>query len=105
MAAATIEADAGPCQAPLVSPETTEPYEDAAEYNSSARPSQAAAAVSSGPGPAPAYIRAELISGGNNPKSIASMPGPITRWLCGQAQLDPTAASVLAMLLPAVCTL
>src|SRR5574337_1019233 len=42
--------------------------------NSAARPSQAAAAASIGPGPGPVYIRPELISGGNNPKSIIFKP-------------------------------
>jgi hypothetical protein len=43
----------------------------AAEYNSAASPFQAAAAASIGPDPGPAYIRPELISGGNIAKSIA----------------------------------
>jgi hypothetical protein len=34
----------------------------------------AAAAASIGPDPAPSYIRAELISGGNSAKSIAAQP-------------------------------
>src|SRR5690348_7381730 len=38
--------------------------------SSAARPSQAAAAASIGADPGPAYIRPELISGGNAPKSI-----------------------------------
>jgi hypothetical protein len=36
-----------------------------------ANPSQAEAAANIGPDPGPAYIRAELISGGKPPKSIA----------------------------------
>jgi hypothetical protein len=40
--------------------------------NSAASPSQAAAAASIGPDPGPSYIRAELISGGKNAKSIAA---------------------------------
>jgi hypothetical protein len=41
------------------------------ELNSPASPSQAAAAASIGPGPGPVYILPELISGGNNPKSMS----------------------------------
>jgi hypothetical protein len=41
----------------------------AADPNCEANPSQEAAAAASGPDPAPAYIRPELISGGNAPKS------------------------------------
>ena len=37
--------------------------------NSVASPSQAAAAASIDPGPGPEYMRPELISGGNPPKS------------------------------------
>ncbi|CFE51411.1 Uncharacterised protein [Mycobacterium tuberculosis] len=37
-----------------------------------ASPSQAAAAASIGPDPGPAYMRPELISGGNTPKSITA---------------------------------
>jgi hypothetical protein len=43
----------------------------AADPNCEANPSQAAAAASSDPDPAPAYMRPELISGGNAPKSTA----------------------------------
>ncbi len=43
-------------------------------------PSQAAAAASIGPDPGPQYIRPELISGGNAPKSI---PNPFSG--CGVA--------------------
>jgi hypothetical protein len=46
----------------------------AADPNSEANPSQEAAAATSDPDPAPAYIRPELISGGNAPKSIANHP-------------------------------
>jgi hypothetical protein len=49
----------------------TDPYEDAVERNSAANASQADAADSIEPGPGPAYIRAELTSGGNAPKSMA----------------------------------
>jgi hypothetical protein len=64
-----MDADDGPCHE-LASPSMAAWYDDAVELNSSARPSQAAAAVSIGPGPAPAYMRPELISGGNAPNSI-----------------------------------
>jgi hypothetical protein len=43
----------------------TEPKDVAAELNSALSPSQAAAAASIGPGPAPVNIRDELTSGGN----------------------------------------
>jgi hypothetical protein len=49
----------------------TDPYEDAVERNSAANPSQADAAASIEAEPDPEYIRAELISGGKAPKSIA----------------------------------
>jgi hypothetical protein len=58
----------------ILSSEITEPYEVAAECNSVASPSQAAAAASIGPDPGPSYIRPELISGGNTAKSIAAQP-------------------------------
>jgi hypothetical protein len=73
-AAAAIDADAGPSHAPPVSSETVDRYEVAAELNSAASPSQAAAAATIGPEPAPAYIRPELTSGGNAPKSTATTP-------------------------------
>jgi hypothetical protein len=43
------------------------------DCNSVANPSQAEAAASIGPDPGPAYIRAELISGGKPPKSIMKL--------------------------------
>jgi len=64
-AAAAIAADAGPCQAWPVSPAVTDSNESAAEPNSSANPSQAAAAYNIGAEPAPENISNELISGGN----------------------------------------
>jgi hypothetical protein len=70
VAAAAIDIDVGPCHGPPVSPDTTDLYEAAAEFNSAADPSQAVAAANIGPDPAPVYIRPELISGGNAPKSI-----------------------------------
>jgi hypothetical protein len=66
-AAAAIDVDAAPCQDSLVSPEITEPEEAAVEFRSADSPSQAAAAASIDPAPGPAYMRAELISGGNAP--------------------------------------
>jgi hypothetical protein len=47
-------------------------YKLAAELNSAANPSQADAATTNGPEPAPRYIRPELISGGNAPKFTAT---------------------------------
>lgn len=64
-AAAAIATDDRPCHDPPTSPAVTEPKETAAEANSVASPSQADAAASIGPEPAPAKIKAELISGGN----------------------------------------
>jgi hypothetical protein len=72
VAAAAIDTDDGPSHPALVSPDTTDPYELAAEYNSAASASQAAPAASIGPDPGPAYICAELISGGRIAKSIAA---------------------------------
>jgi hypothetical protein len=69
VAAAAIDSEDGPTHAPLVRSETTARYDVAADPNSEANPCQAAAAAASGPDPAPAYIRPELISGGNAPKS------------------------------------
>ena len=63
---------AAPCHAPCTSPEVTDLNEAAAEPSSLASPSQAAAAASIGPDPAPANIRPELISGGNTTKVINS---------------------------------
>jgi len=57
--------DDGPDHAPPVSVEITDEYEAAVDCNSVASPSQAAAAASIGPDPAPVYILPELISGGN----------------------------------------
>ena len=52
-----------------MSSETTEPYPLAAVATSAAISSHAAEAAINGSEPGPAYIRAELISGGNAPKS------------------------------------
>ncbi|BBX96600.1 hypothetical protein MLAC_18940 [Mycobacterium lacus] len=69
-AATAIAIDEAPCQAPPVSPDVTDPNDAAAEVSSSARPAQDAAAAAIGSDPAPANIRAELISGGNTEKFI-----------------------------------
>ncbi|COV85883.1 Uncharacterised protein [Mycobacterium tuberculosis] len=65
-------AAAGPIHGSTISVDTTDPYETAAEVNSAATPSQAAAAASIDSGPGPEYIRLEFTSGGKSPKSIAS---------------------------------
>jgi hypothetical protein len=72
--AAAIVVDDGPTHGPPVSSETVARYELAVKSRSAAKPSHAAAAATSGPDPAPAYIRPELISGGNTPKSTANGP-------------------------------
>jgi hypothetical protein len=69
VAAAAIDADAGPAHGPAVNPTITESNDDADADKSCANPSQAVAATCNGPDPAPAKIRAELISGGNHAKS------------------------------------
>ncbi len=76
--------------------------EFAAWPNSAASPSQAAAAASVGPEPAPANINAELTSGGNTRKLITpslpqlDVPGPSSRDhkppLAEYAQPDPPGA-------------
>ncbi len=90
-AAAAIDADDGPVQ-PLVSVAIVEPYDDAVAYSSEASASQAAAAASIGPDPGPAYIRPELISGGNSPKSNIEISPRQTRYWAAIA----LAASVAA---------
>ena len=72
-AAPAIATAAGPCHAAPANPDVTDPNDPAAEPNSPANPSQAAAASNIGPGPAPKYIRAELISGGNTRKFITTI--------------------------------
>ncbi|BDB41689.1 hypothetical protein Mkiyose1665_44150 [Mycobacterium kiyosense] len=80
VAAATIAADAGPAHGPPANAVITESNELADPYRSAARLSQAAAATCNGPEPAPAKIRAELISGGNHAKSkIIYNPNPASR--------------------------
>ncbi|BBC64050.1 hypothetical protein MMRN_09460 [Mycobacterium marinum] len=73
-AALAMACDAAPCHAPSARLEVTDPNEATAEPSSPANASQAAAAASSGPDPAPEYIRAELISGANTEKIIAERP-------------------------------
>ncbi|ETB09285.1 hypothetical protein P863_12695 [Mycobacterium avium subsp. silvaticum ATCC 49884] len=63
-AAAAIAMDEGPVHGPVVSVSTVEPYDAPTLCNSAASSSHAAAAASSGPEPAPTYIRPELYSGG-----------------------------------------
>ncbi len=53
---------------PAVRPDVTCPNDTAADPNSSASPSHAAAAASNGLDPAPEYISTELISGGRTGK-------------------------------------
>ena len=65
-----MAADAGPVHGPLASVAITESNDDADAPRSAASASHAADAANNGPAPAPAYISAELISGGNTKKSI-----------------------------------
>ncbi len=67
-AAAAIALAAAPCHEPLTKPDVTVSKDAAADANSSAKPSQAAAAASIGSDPAPENINAELISGGSTKK-------------------------------------
>jgi hypothetical protein len=78
-AAAAIDSDAGPIHGALVKSAITELYDDAAKFNSAPSASQATDAATNDSGPGPAYIRPELISGGNAPKSNTQQP------LCQQA--------------------
>src|SRR5271166_75969 len=71
-AAARIAAADGPCQGPLVTPDTTDPNEVAADCSSSASASQARAAASIGPEPVPENIREEFTSGRSTKKSIST---------------------------------
>jgi hypothetical protein len=74
VAAAAIDADAGPAHGPAVNPTITESNDDADACKSWANPSQAVAATCNGPDPAPAKIRAELTSGGNHANSSITTP-------------------------------
>jgi hypothetical protein len=74
VAAATMDRDAGPSHGEPVNSVIADVYPVAVEPNSAASPSQAAAAAIIDPEPGPAYIRPELISGGNAPKSNTYEP-------------------------------
>ncbi|MDT5051006.1 MAG: hypothetical protein QOG75_6928 [Mycobacterium sp.] len=78
-AALAIVIDAGPCHAPPVSDDTVDWKELADDPSWAANPSQAAAADHIDPERGPAYMRAELISGGSSTKS-----GNISEPLLGQ---------------------
>ncbi|BBZ43930.1 hypothetical protein MPRM_12110 [Mycobacterium parmense] len=66
----SIAAEAGPCQAPAVSPEVIDENDCTAVLSSADSPSQAAAAASIGPEPAPEYSNDEMTSGGDTKKLI-----------------------------------
>jgi hypothetical protein len=68
--------------------------DDAAEDNSSANPFQAAAAASMGAEPAPENIRAELTSGANTEKFIATVPSLSVRGDITPAAPSPTTRPV-----------
>ncbi|GAB7145801.1 hypothetical protein LRC484719_44040 [Mycobacterium riyadhense] len=61
--------DDGPVHGPLDNSVITDWNDDTEAAKSWASPCQAAAAANNGPDPAPAKIRAELISGGNHENS------------------------------------
>ncbi|OBF02967.1 hypothetical protein A5730_22865 [Mycobacterium sp. ACS4054] len=65
-AAEAIVIEAGPCQTPPVSVDTVNSKELAADANWADNASHAAEAAHIVPERGPAYIRAELISGGNS---------------------------------------
>src|SRR6185312_16320697 len=106
-----MAAAAAPCHAASVSPDVTDPNELAAVPSSPANPSQAAAADSIGPAPAPRWISAELTSGGNTKKFMtprlsllkrvkdATRVGPRTsvgkRISPGEGVVDPRGRGVL----------
>ncbi|AGL31018.1 Uncharacterised protein [Mycobacterium tuberculosis] len=87
-----MAADAGPCQDPVANCEVTAENEAAAEPKSPASPVQADAAANIGPGPAPANISAELISGGNTEKFITTIPSAGHTHRASRRCLAPTAA-------------
>lgn len=66
-AAAAMAVADGPLQGPLVRSAMFISTAAAVRLNSWAKTSQAAAAASNGPAPAPVYIRVELTSGGSAP--------------------------------------
>jgi hypothetical protein len=75
-AAVAIVIDAGPCHAPSVSVETVDWKELAVDANWVANASQDVAASHIVAERGPAYMRAELISGGNSTKS-GDIPEPL----------------------------
>jgi hypothetical protein len=77
-AAAAIAAEAGPCHSSSVNPDNTASYDNAVDRNSAANDFHADAATNNGPEPAPEYIRAELTSGGNTPKSNTALIGRLS---------------------------
>ena len=70
------------------------------DCNSAANPFQAVAAASIDPDPGPAYIRAELISGGKAPKSIADPSAAYS----AAAALAASVAAYDPALIPSVLT-
>ena len=92
--------DDGPSHGSPVSSEITDPYEDAAECNWAASPFQAVAAAIIEVDPGPEYIRAELTSGGNAPKSMAE---PSVGYSAAAA-LAASAAAYDPALIPSVFT-
>src|SRR5437660_6996404 len=68
-AASAIDVDAGPSHSSPASCVITELYPLAAELNSAASAFHADAAACSDSEPGPAYMRAEVASGGNAPRS------------------------------------
>ena len=93
-AAAAIDTEEGPSQYDVRS-DTTDPYATAAKYRSSASASQAAPTAIIGPGPGPAYISPELISGGNAPNSAIYEPPQVMAAAlpAGVATIDEAARS------------
>src|SRR5262245_46268389 len=69
-----MDPDAGPSHGEVVNSETTDIEPAAVESSSAASASHAAAPAIMGPDPGPEYIRPELISGGNAPKSNIYTP-------------------------------
>jgi hypothetical protein len=86
-------AAAGPRHACWVRPDVTDENDDAADPNSEANASHAAAASNIGPEPAPEKIRAELISGGNTEKFMTPVPSVRAATIV-PAQSAPTTRSV-----------
>jgi hypothetical protein len=88
--------DAGPCQVPATKPEVIDEKDCAADPNSAAKPSHADAAANIGAEPAPAYIKSELISGGNTKKLIPRASFPAKRHKPGgRSQLSAGTANFM----------